>query len=73
MRDRNWTCATSCGGSRWQPFVQVDQLPPSPSSGSDAFSMPAPSRLPTAMPAILPLPSEFWLWATSPSIVVASQ
>ena len=48
-------------------------LPPSPSSGSDATSMPGPSRLPTAMAATRSLPASLRLWLTSPSIVVASQ
>mmetsp|Transcript_4481 Transcript_4481/g.11429 ORF Transcript_4481/g.11429 Transcript_4481/m.11429 type:complete len:277 (+) Transcript_4481:193-1023(+) len=72
IRERNCTCATSRGGSRWQPLVQVDHDPPSPSSGSDAISIPGPSRFPTAMPATRSVPS-FRLWLTSPSIHVASQ
>ena len=50
--------------------MQVDHEPPGPSSGSEAISIPGPSRLPTAMPLTLP---SLVSCATSPSMVVASQ
>mmetsp|Transcript_45337 Transcript_45337/g.91470 ORF Transcript_45337/g.91470 Transcript_45337/m.91470 type:complete len:220 (+) Transcript_45337:275-934(+) len=73
MRLLNCRCATSLGGSWWQPRRQVDHEPPPvprPSPWRDATAMPGPSWFPAAIPSTFP---RFSLLDSEPAIAVRSQ